>query len=110
MPAGPNLPPTNVRDKVYRAVAAISPGKVATYGDIADALDIPCTARQVGWALRNSPAGLNLPWHRVLASGGRIALPGESGREQRLRLRGEGVPFSGQHVRIEQCRHKFRPR
>ncbi len=110
MPAGRNPAKRTVQDGIYRAVAEIPRGKVATYGDVADAVDGPCTARRVGWALRNSPPGLNLPWHRVLAAGGRIALPGESGEEQRFRLRGEGVPFAGKHVRIEQCRHEFTPR
>ncbi len=109
MPAVRSAPSRAVREAIYRAAAEIPRGKVATYGDIADAVGSPCTARGVGWALRNSPPGLNLPWHRVLAAGGRIALPGESGEEQRLRLRGEGVPFAGKHVRIAQCRHEFMP-
>ena len=110
MAADRNAPSRAVREAIYRAAAEIPPGKVATYGDIAEAVGGRCTARGVGWALRNSHPGLNLPWHRVVAAGGRIALPGESGEEQRLRLRGEGVPFAGKHVRIGQCRHAFRPR
>ncbi len=98
------------REAIYRVVAAIPRGKVATYGDVAEAVDGPCTARRVGWALRSGSPGLHLSWHRVLAAGGRIALPGESGEEQRFRLRGEGVPFAGKRVRIEQCRHEFTPR
>ena len=39
--------------------------------------------------------GTGLPWHRVVAAGGRIALTGEDGQEQRLRLRMEGVTFRG---------------
>ncbi len=89
---------------VQRAVRSIPRGKVATYGDIAELAG--CTARQVGWALRRSPPNAKLPWHRVLAAGGRIALPGESGLEQRMRLEAEGVKFSGRKVRLELCRWK----
>ncbi len=61
-------------------------------------------ARQAGRAMRLCPPELALPWHRVLAAGGRIALPGERGREQRRRLERESVPFAGARVRLEQCR------
>lgn len=80
-------------------------GRVATYGDIAAAVVPACSPRHVGWALRQAPAGLRLPWHRVLAAGGRIALRGESGREQRLRLEAEAVAFRGRRVRMDV--HRF---
>jgi hypothetical protein len=50
-------------------------------------------ARQAGFALRVAPKALNLPWHRVVAAGGRIAFPSSSReyREQARRLRAEGV-------------------
>jgi len=82
-------------------VRSIPRGRVATYGDVASAIAPPCSPRQVGWALKRAPAGMRLPWHRVLAAGGRIALPGESGLEQRLRLRAEGVAFQGLRVRMD---------
>lgn len=86
-------------EKVRRAVRSIPRGQVATYGEIAGR--VGCTARQVGWALRQAGPGARLPWHRVVAAGGRIALPGESGLEQRLRLEQEGVRFRGRRVRLE---------
>lgn len=92
------------RERVWRIVDRIPRGKVMTYGDIARAAGLPRGARQVGRAMRDCPPQLELPWHRVLASGGRIALPGEKGREQRLRLELEEVPFSGARVLLEQCR------
>ena len=53
---------------------------------------------------RAHPA-LGLPWHRVLAAGGRIALPGHAGEEQRLRLKAEGVQFAGARVRMDLHRY-----
>lgn len=94
--------------RIWDLVARIPAGRVATYGDIALAAGLPRGARQVGRALRACPAQRELPWHRVLAAGGRIALPGDRGREQRLRLEYEGVPFAGARVRLELCRWDFR--
>lgn len=91
-------------ERIWDFVARIPPGRVATYGDIAGLVGLRRGARQVAWALRHAPAQLNLPWHRVLAAGGRIALPGPGGEEQRLRLLAEGVPFAGARVRLEACR------
>jgi methylated-DNA-protein-cysteine methyltransferase-like protein len=94
-----------VLEEIWALVRTIPKGRVATYGDIADLAG--CTARQVGSALSRSPAGLRLPWHRIVAAGGRIALPGDSGLTQRLRLEQEGVAFLGRRVDM---RRRWRPR
>jgi methylated-DNA-protein-cysteine methyltransferase-like protein len=84
-------------------------GKVATYGQVAEAAGFPGRARQVVWALRGAPGG-SLPWHRVVGAGGKISLPGESGLEQRIRLEAEGVKFRGGRVDLEACGYRFRKR
>lgn len=89
---------------VWALVPRIPTGRVATYGDVATVLGLPRHARHVGRALRGCPARLGLPWHRVVAAGGRIALPGERGLEQRRRLESEGVPFRGAKVDLDRCR------
>lgn len=91
---------------VLRAVIARIPrGKVITYGQVAAAAGFPRAARLTVWALHD---GGGLPWHRVVGAGGRIALPGEEGQEQRLRLRVEGVTFRRDRVRMEL--HGWTPR
>ena len=83
----------------FRAVVRRIPkGKVATYGDVAVIAGKPGYARQVAWALH--AAGGKLPWHRVLGSGGKILLTGDSALEQRLRLEAEGVTFRGAKVNL----------
>jgi methylated-DNA-protein-cysteine methyltransferase-like protein len=79
--------------RIYTAIAAIPPGRVASYGQIAARAGLPGRARLVGAALRDTPDGLELPWFRVLHANGTIALPrGSRGfREQSKRLRAEGV-------------------
>lgn len=90
--------------EIWSVVARIPRGRVATYGDVARMAGIAGGARQAGRAMRLCPPELALPWHRVLGAGGRIALPGERGREQRRRLERENVPFAGAKVRLDQCR------
>ena len=98
------FPATKREEIIWGIVARIPRGKVATYGDVAQAAGLLRGARQVGRAMRNCPPHLDLPWHRVLAAGGRIALTGSQGLEQRFRLEWENVPFSGPRVRLDLCR------
>ncbi len=93
-------------EAIWKTVRRIPKGKVATYGQVAKAAGFPGAARQVVWALRASKRPL--PWHRVLGANGKIRLPGESGLEQRLRLRSEGVPFLGDRVDLKRCEYHFR--
>lgn len=84
---------TSFFEQVYQVVAVIPPGRVATYGQIAAFLGNPRAARTVGWALHSTPAGMDLPWHRVINAQGRIGGPpdGYRAREQRALLEAEGI-------------------
>jgi methylated-DNA-protein-cysteine methyltransferase-like protein len=90
--------------RIRSVILKIPRGKVSTYGAVARAAGYPGAARQVVWALRGAKG---LPWHRVVAAGGRIALPGEAGFEQRLRLEAEGVQFNGSRVKMSACEFVF---
>lgn len=89
-------------ERIWAVVARIPRGSIASYGGVAARAGMPGCARQVGRALREAPAALALPWHRVLGAGGRLALPaGSAGdREQRRRLAAEGHEIKGRRVRI----------
>jgi methylated-DNA-protein-cysteine methyltransferase-like protein len=78
---------------MWDVIARVPLGRVATYGDIARAAGYPGRARQAGYALRNTPEDIHLPWHRIVGAGGRIAFPKGSRhhREQARLLRSEGV-------------------
>jgi methylated-DNA-protein-cysteine methyltransferase-like protein len=82
-------------ERIWRAVAAIPPGAIDSYGGVARRAGLPGRARLVGHALKVAPAELALPWHRVLDARGRIALPrGSRGhRLQQQLLAREGVRF-----------------
>jgi methylated-DNA-protein-cysteine methyltransferase-like protein len=87
---------------IWRVIAAIPPGRVASYGQVAALAGLPRGARQVVRALRHAPAELDLPWHRVLAVNGRIAIPAASSgyRTQIRRLRAEGVVLNAGRVNM----------
>jgi len=90
-------------ERIWRAVAAIPRGEVASYGGIARRAGAPRRARLVGHALKVAPASLKLPWHRVLNAQGRISLPAGSKahRMQRRLLEEEGVVFRNGKVDLK---------
>src|SRR5260221_6938538 len=85
-------------DRIYRIVARIPRGRVATYGQIAALAGLPHAPRVAGYALRALPAGSPVPWHRVVAAGGRLALARldpDGAPTQRPRPQHEGARFDG---------------
>ena len=87
-------------ERIWRVVARVPHGRVATYGQIARMAGLQNGARTVGWALRALPdgrrvRGLPVPWHRVINAQGTISLRGgEDGggaRRQSAALRREGI-------------------
>lgn len=86
---------TSYYEDVYEIVKRIPPGKVSTYGRIAQMTPVPRGARGVGWAL----AGLSpersreVPWWRVINAAGRISNE-YSATLQRELLEAEGVRFN----------------
>jgi len=89
---------------IRQAIRRIPRGKVATYGQVAEAAGYPNGHRQVARVLRKW--GDALPWHRVLGSGGSIKTRLGTSLEQRMRLEMEGVRFSG--ARADMTKHGFR--
>ncbi|HZY92971.1 MAG TPA: MGMT family protein [Thermoplasmata archaeon] len=94
----------SVLAQLREVIARVPRGKVVTYGQVAAALGLSRGGRLTVWALQGSAP---LPWHRVVAAGGRIALPGTQGSEQRRRLISEGVTFRRGRVCME--RHGWAP-
>ena len=92
-----------MRESIVKAIRAVPRGHVSSYGAIAKGAGHPGAARQVVGILRTS---FDLPWHRIVGSGGEIKLRGDLAIEQRLRLEAEGVTFRGR--RINMRLHEFR--
>ena len=73
-------------ERVHAVIAALRPGEVIAYGEVAREAGAPGAARAVGNVLAGSDG---LPWWRVVRADGRLAAGHE--REQARRLRAEGV-------------------
>jgi methylated-DNA-protein-cysteine methyltransferase related protein len=99
-PKQPNPTFAHIRAMILK----IPRGKVSSYGAVAAAAGYPRGARLTVRALSHAHG---LPWHRVVAAGGRIATPGEHALDQRFRLEMEGVKFSGRKVRMAEFEFKF---
>ncbi|WP_319457507.1 MULTISPECIES: MGMT family protein [unclassified Mycobacterium] len=89
-------------EHVRELVASIPPGRVSTYGDIADAAGLS-SPRIVAWVMRTDSS--DLPWHRVIRASGKPA-PHLATR-QLERLRAEGVLANDGRVPLREVRHQF---
>jgi methylated-DNA-[protein]-cysteine S-methyltransferase len=91
----------NFNQRVWALTARIPRGKIATYGDIARALNSKAF-RAVGTALNRNPYAPQVPCHRVVGATG--ALTGFAGGipKKRRMLLDEGVQFVGDNVDLRQ--------
>ena len=89
---------SEIRVRVEEVVADIPPGRVMTYGDVAACCGYPGAARRVGAIAHGGASGL--PWHRVVASGGRLAASdGLDPDWQLAALTAEGVQIDDGRIR-----------
>lgn len=97
-PSGPGEP-SGYAERILACIEAIPPGRVMTYGDVAEFAGTR-SARIVGRVLARDGDGV--PWHRVLRADGSLAE--HLYTEQRQRLLTEGVRFVGQKVDLATAR------
>jgi len=104
--AGPKSQPADRVARIIATVRDIPPGRVASYGQVAELAGIPRGARQVGAALRQLPSGYDVPWHRVITASGHLAFDADSDSWQRQkdRLAAEGIALVGGRVSMAQYR------
>ncbi|MFZ5757787.1 MAG: MGMT family protein [Pseudomonadota bacterium] len=89
------------RSAVIAALHAIPEGHVTSYGEVARRAGLPGYQRFVCRVLRELPDRAKTPWWRVIRSDGRFAMEADSrgGREQRRRLKSEGLDIVNDRVR-----------
>ena len=94
--------------RIRETIAAIPPGRVASYGQLAELAGWPRRARFVARVLGQTSAAKHLPWHRVIHSDGRIAFSKDSSafRKQRDRLLSEGISVLAGRVNMKQFRRQ----
>jgi methylated-DNA-protein-cysteine methyltransferase-like protein len=92
-------PPALFYQKVYAVVRQIPPGKVTSYGRVAEMIGHTGAARQVGYAMSalksrvDDPEFQDIPWQRVVGPNGKIVIKGgeHSRHYQAELLREEGI-------------------
>ena len=89
---------TEFQRRVLSIVRRIPPGRVATYGDIAELAGAPRAARAVGTVMRDC-RDPGVPCHRVIAAGGALGGFGGSLQVKRERLRVEGLDVGLTRIR-----------
>jgi len=100
---------TSAWDEVYRIVRRIPRGRVMSYGQIAELLNRPLSARAVGWAMNQCPG--DVPWQRVVNASGGISTEHlhEPADLQRRLLESEGIRF-GKNGTLSMSKYCFTPR
>jgi methylated-DNA-protein-cysteine methyltransferase-like protein len=89
---------------VAAAVAALRPGEIVSYGEVALRAGFPGAHRAAGSVLA---ASRGLPWWRVVRSDGRLAA-GDTRRQADL-LRREGVAVSAGRIADPELRRRLPP-
>jgi alkylated DNA nucleotide flippase Atl1 len=96
--------PTPFAERVLDLVATIPPGRVLTYGDVAERLGSRAP-RAVGTTL--SRFGGGVPWWRVVRAGGLLAPGHEVASTKHLVAEGVGVHPSVNGPRVDLARHRW---
>jgi methylated-DNA-protein-cysteine methyltransferase-like protein len=104
----PDADSPRYRERVFELVRRIPPGRVMTYGQLAELLGEGYTARTVGFVMHTADDAD--PWHRVInaqgaCSTGRVLLPPD--KQQRM-LEAEGVTFDARG-RCDLGRYRWTP-
>lgn len=102
----------NAYDRIYAIVRQIPPGRVATYGQVAELAGYGGRARLVGYALyRVAIEDTDIPWQRVINAKGEISrsiFRNGSDDYQRSLLAQEGISFD-RNDKIDLRRFRWQP-
>ena len=90
-------------ERIWRTVAKVPKGQVASYGQVADLAGLPGRARLVGKVLGYAPKQMKIPWYRILRSNGQLAFSAGSqeAEKQKGLLQEEGVVVLKNRVKIK---------
>jgi len=96
--------------RVYDLVRLIPPGKVCTYGIIAEFLGAKSSSRMVGWALNCVIDRIDIPCHRVVNRNGDLTGKLHFAYPEQMKelLLSENIQFKGESVDIH--KHLWIPR
>ena len=81
----------NLFEYTYDLVRQIPPGKVSTYGAVAEALGDPIAARAVGRMMNQNPDPDTMPCYKIVHADGRLGGFGGGISDKIRRLRSDGI-------------------
>lgn len=86
-------------DRYWEATRLVPHGETRTFAELAALAGRPGAARAAGRAIAACPIDSEHPWHRIVASDGKLSRDPERGRAQRERLAAEGaIPPGADHA------------
>ncbi len=89
---------TPFRARVHAVCRKIPRGRVATYQELARALNRPSAGRSVGNALHRNPFAPAVPCHRVVRSDGHLGGFARGPAAKARLLRAEGISINRGHI------------
>ncbi len=102
------LPPADLRDRVYELMAQLPEDKVTTYGDLAAFAGHAFAARRVGEIAHGGPT--DLPWHRLVNFKGGLAVGFPGGQDvQKQLLEQDGIFCDENWQVIDFEKRRWRP-
>ena len=96
-----------IREAILAVVAQVPSGTVATYGQVAELAGLPGRARLVGRTLAETD--VEVPWHRIIRSDGKIASRLFGADKQMELLRMEGVLVKNGKVDLKTFQLRLTP-
>lgn len=91
---------------IEEVICSIPKGRVATYGQIAEAAGCLRGHRLVARFLSSMELS-DIPWQRVVGADGGLKTPGRLATKQRLLLKREGVRLEGKRIDLGTYGHTF---
>ena len=77
---------TEFQQRVWKALLTIPYGETRSYGEIAEQIGAPGSARAVGWANGHNPIAIVVPCHRVIGANGNLTGYGGGLNRKRILL------------------------
>ena len=105
-------PMSELYNRIYQTVQQIPSGRIASYGQVAQACGFFRGAQVVGWALKALPRETTVPWQRVVNKAGQISIinPKFPKSLQKELIESEGIKViekEGWWQVDENCWHQF---
>ena len=88
-----------IEEKIYKNLLMVPPGKIITYGKLADSIGLKNGQRLVGQIMSKNPFPVIIPCHRVVKSNGEIGGYAFGIKIKKNMLRKEGIQIKKNKIK-----------